>query len=202
MLVTLEGITISDRESQSINAISPMLVTLEGMTIFDRELHLLNASLPMLVTLEGMTYDSIFWFLKEIILFLSLLNKISSSLIKFGDKHCNLPFQSANGLPFKPITLLGMDIYFNEVQLENALSPILVTLDGMTISDRERQPENALSPILVTLEGMTISDRELQPENALSPMLVTLEGMTYDYTFWFLKEIILLLSLLNKISSS
>ena len=32
-----------------------MLVTLEGMTIFDRELHLLNASLPMLVTLEGMT---------------------------------------------------------------------------------------------------------------------------------------------------
>ena len=40
MLVTLEGITISDRESQSINAISPMLVTLEAMTIFDRELQL------------------------------------------------------------------------------------------------------------------------------------------------------------------
>ena len=37
MLVTLEGMTISDRESQPENAQSPMLVTLEGMTISDRE---------------------------------------------------------------------------------------------------------------------------------------------------------------------
>ena len=56
--------------------------------------------------------------------------------------------------------------------------------------------------MLVTLEGMTISDRDLQQENALLPMLVTQEGMTYDFIFWFMKEIILLLSLLNKTSSS
>ena len=56
--------------------------------------------------------------------------------------------------------------------------------------------------MLVTLEGMTISDRERHHKNALSPMLVTLEGMTYDFIFCFLKEIILLLSLLNKTSSS
>ena len=37
MLVTLEGMTISDREAQHKNALSPMLVTLEGMTISDRE---------------------------------------------------------------------------------------------------------------------------------------------------------------------
>ena len=37
MLVTLEGMTISDRELQLENASSPMLVTLEGMTISDRE---------------------------------------------------------------------------------------------------------------------------------------------------------------------
>ena len=37
MLVTLEGITIFDRESQIENALSPMLVTLEGITILDRE---------------------------------------------------------------------------------------------------------------------------------------------------------------------
>ena len=37
MLVTLEGMTISDRESQRENALSPILVTLEGMTILDRE---------------------------------------------------------------------------------------------------------------------------------------------------------------------
>ena len=37
MLVTLEGMTISDREPQLQNAQSPMLVTLEGMTISDRE---------------------------------------------------------------------------------------------------------------------------------------------------------------------
>ena len=37
MLVTLEGMTILDRESQLENALSPMLVTLEGMTISDRE---------------------------------------------------------------------------------------------------------------------------------------------------------------------
>ena len=38
MLVTLEGMTILDRERQLENALSPMLVTLEGMTISDREL--------------------------------------------------------------------------------------------------------------------------------------------------------------------
>ena len=37
MLVTLEGMTISDRERQKENALPPMLVTLEGMTILDRE---------------------------------------------------------------------------------------------------------------------------------------------------------------------
>ena len=37
MLVTLEGMTISDRELQQENAQSPMLVTQEGMTISDRE---------------------------------------------------------------------------------------------------------------------------------------------------------------------
>ena len=37
-----------------------MLVTLEGMTISDRERQHENALSPMLVTLEGMTYDSIF----------------------------------------------------------------------------------------------------------------------------------------------
>ena len=43
MLVTLEGMTISDRELQVSNALSPMLVTLEGMTISDRELQYKNA---------------------------------------------------------------------------------------------------------------------------------------------------------------
>ena len=43
MLVILEGMTISDRESQLENALSPMLVTLEGMTISDRESQLENA---------------------------------------------------------------------------------------------------------------------------------------------------------------
>ena len=37
MLVTQEGMTISDRETHLKNAPSPMLVTLEGMTISDRE---------------------------------------------------------------------------------------------------------------------------------------------------------------------
>ena len=60
-----------------------------------------------------------------------------------------MPYHSANGLPFKPITLLGMDIYFNEKQRENARSPMLVTLEGMTISDRESLQENALSHIIL-----------------------------------------------------
>ena len=40
MLVTLEVMTISDRELHPENALSPMLVTLEGMTIDNRELQL------------------------------------------------------------------------------------------------------------------------------------------------------------------
>ena len=55
MLVTLEGITTSDRELQPENVQSPMLVTLVGMTILDRELQPENALLPILVTLSGMT---------------------------------------------------------------------------------------------------------------------------------------------------
>ena len=43
MLVTLEGMTISDRKRQPKNAPSPMLVTLEGMTISDRERQLEKA---------------------------------------------------------------------------------------------------------------------------------------------------------------
>ncbi len=39
----------------SLKALSPMLVTLEGMTISDRELQSKNASRPIIVTLEGMT---------------------------------------------------------------------------------------------------------------------------------------------------
>ena len=38
MLVTLRGMTISDRDLQLENALSPMLVTLEGMIISDRKL--------------------------------------------------------------------------------------------------------------------------------------------------------------------
>lgn len=60
MLVTLEGMTIFDRELQSQKAQSPMLVTLEGITISDRERQPQNALSPMLVTLFGMTYDSTF----------------------------------------------------------------------------------------------------------------------------------------------
>ena len=44
MLVTLEGMTISDRESQLENALSPMLVKLEGITISERELQKENAT--------------------------------------------------------------------------------------------------------------------------------------------------------------
>ena len=37
-----------------------MLVTLEGITISNREVQHKNAKSHILVTLEGMTYDSIF----------------------------------------------------------------------------------------------------------------------------------------------
>ena len=47
--------TISDRERQPQNALSPMLVILVGMTIFDRERQPQNAQSPMQVTREGMT---------------------------------------------------------------------------------------------------------------------------------------------------
>ena len=43
MLVTLEGITISDKELQPLNALLPMLVILVGMTISDREIQPQNA---------------------------------------------------------------------------------------------------------------------------------------------------------------
>ena len=43
MLVTLEGMTISDRESQKENALSPILLTLEVMTNSDTEQQIQNA---------------------------------------------------------------------------------------------------------------------------------------------------------------
>ena len=71
MLVTLEGMTISDRERHLKNAHLPMLATLVGMTMLDRERQPENALSPILITLSGMAYNSIFLFLKEIILLLS-----------------------------------------------------------------------------------------------------------------------------------
>ena len=55
MLVTLEGMTMVEREPQSLNAQPPMLVTLEGITTSDRELQPENVQSPMLVTLVGKT---------------------------------------------------------------------------------------------------------------------------------------------------
>ena len=55
MLVTLSGMTISDRELQPRKTLLPMLVTLSGMTMLEREPQVKNAAPPMLVTLSGMT---------------------------------------------------------------------------------------------------------------------------------------------------
>ena len=65
-----------------------------------------------------------------------------------GDKHSNMPPQSENGFPFKQITLLGMDIFSNQRQPENAPYPIAVTLSGMAILDK-LQPANALLHIIL-----------------------------------------------------
>ena len=131
----------------------------------------------MLVTPSGMTYDVSFIFLNEMILLLSLLNRMLSSKIKFGDKHSNLPSHLKNGLPFKQITLFGMDIYFNEEHPQNASSPMLVTLSGITILLKDEKAKAPL-PMLVTLLGITTLRKEEQPQNASSPMLVTPSGMT------------------------
>ena len=74
------------------------------------------------------------------------------------------------------VTVLGMVIVSNDVQLANALLPILVTELGM-VTDvfRLLQFMNAPSPILETELGESkVTDaRLLQPANADLPMLVT-----------------------------
>ena len=79
ILVTPSGMTMLDKEQQPLNALSPMLFTLLGITMLDRERQPENALSPILITLSGMAYNSIFLFLKEIILLLFSLNKTSSS---------------------------------------------------------------------------------------------------------------------------
>ena len=49
MLVTLEGMTISDRELQLEKTPLPMLVILKGMTISDRETQQENALLHIIL---------------------------------------------------------------------------------------------------------------------------------------------------------
>ena len=74
---------------------------------------------------------------------LSLLNNISHSYMKLGDKLSNLPFQPKNGFPFKQITLLGMNIYYNARHSQNTPFPMLVTLSGMSMLVREQHCANA-----------------------------------------------------------
>ena len=147
MLVTLEGMTISDRELQPVNALSPMLVTLEGMTMLEREPQPENAPSPIRITLEGITI-----FNRE----LQSINTQSPMLVTLsGMTISNRELQSPNALLPILVILAGMTILDRERQPENALLPMLVTLEGMTILVRERQPEKALSPMLVTQEGIT-----------------------------------------------
>ena len=76
------------------------------------------------------------------------------------------------------VTLYGIVILVNDMQLKKAASPMLVTLSGMIILVNDMQREKALSPMHVTLSGMIILVNDSQPEKekALSPMLVIFNG--------------------------
>jgi hypothetical protein len=63
------------------------------------------------------------------------------------------------------------------MQLENALSPILITLLGMVILVRLEQLSNAESPILVIPVARRTLVKLVQFWNTLCPRLVTLLGM-------------------------
>ena len=52
---------------------------------------------------------------------------------------------------------------FKDVQLTNALSPILVTLFGILMLVKDAQLANAPFPILVTLSGIVIEVKLEQP---------------------------------------
>ena len=55
------------------------------------------------------------------------------------------------------VTLFGIVILVNPVQLLNAHSPMLVTLSGIVTLVKPVQPENARSPMLVTLPSVGIT---------------------------------------------
>ena len=54
------------------------------------------------------------------------------------------------------VTLSGIVIFSNPLQLEKAHSPISITPLGMVISVKLVQPENAPLPILVIPSGMVV----------------------------------------------
>ena len=64
-----------------------------------------------------------------------------------------------------------------EVQLENALCPMLVTLLGMLIEGKLEHPLKAPLPIVITLEGMFISVRAKHPRKAFESISLTPYGI-------------------------
>ena len=60
-----------------------------------------------------------------------------------------------------------------ELQLTNALLPMLVSLSGRVMEVRDLQSWNAPSPMLVSPVGRVMDARALQPLNALTPSIVT-----------------------------
>ena len=70
----------------------------------------------------------------------------------------------------------GRVMLLSELQLLNALSPIVFTLLGMTQLSRRTQLLNVEFSILVTPLGMVILVRFLQEEKRLLPRVVTVEG--------------------------
>ena len=94
------------------------------------------------------------------------------------------------------VTLFGMLMLVNPVQLQNAPIPMFVTPSGIVTSPEQAVPsinipftitsgvsfclfvnqgvsKNARYPMLVTLFGMVMLVKTVQPSNARSPMLVT-----------------------------
>ena len=72
------------------------------------------------------------------------------------------------------VTLLGIVIEVNPLQLQNAYSPMEVTPVGMVIEVKPLQPLNAHSPMEVTPFGIVIEVKPLQPLTKFAGILCTL----------------------------
>jgi hypothetical protein len=180
MEVTLVGIFNEVNEVQEENALDPIEMTLLGMMMDVRAVQprnalvpILSIPLPIVTDLREVQEENDMGSIKVMPSPIVRLVQSTKVFLKTNEKlHEVVTFTEVIGqeinTSFPRMTLPGMVMDFNCVQLEKARSPMDMRLFGKTMEVKKVKEENALFPIVLTPSLMITEVTAVQYEKTLA----------------------------------